>query len=1036
MEGLLYFGSERLERLRARLSPFWAWLTRPTVKIADPAARYRAQLVMLLALVFTPLILTLSCGVAYWADQRIPFVGIPDWRTIIGMLAFLATIYLLSRAGFPKLAVEFAMYVSSLLVTLGAVPPDSPPKFTVFGYFPIIILFSHIFSSLGATVGLVMFQAALVALLLVLSSQVEFAEVVGVWAFLWINFMMIAVLVRFRNKLEVTRQEELIENEEKYRLLFDSNVHAVMIHDGDQVLLCNNAAARICGYERGEQMLGKRFADFIHPDDLKMVSERAHARLGGGSPPERYEMRILGRDGVTRWVDSHSRVILFGGQRVTMANAVEVTQRKYVEEALRYRLAFDKVITSISTRFVNLQPANTQQGIQDALATIGRFVEADHCYMRLFDHAHSRITTVHEWCAEGVAPQMQFFHQIPTSQQAWTNPQLMQGDNVYCPRVAEIPDPDEREFLQRLGTQSYAEVPMVYQGQVLGLVGVDAVRAEKAWSEDIVALLRIGGEIFASALERQRAAVEIQQRTRVLETLNELSEITASTLELEPLLDNVARLLCEALNATSAYVYDWNEHERTTTVLAEYMSQNAAERERISEIGVSYPISAAFVGTAWVVLHGDDPALPSHERDHLLAYEGKSVLRVALVAEGQQNGMIEIWESRRKREFTADEIELAQAIASQAAVALKKAYLYSALQSSEQRNKFILDALPDLVVRLDRNGRCLDFKSNDGEAARLKTPQVIGRQLEEVLPSALAASILTYAQLALRDDAMQVFEYEADTVTLEGRVVPSGRHEVLAFVRNITERKLAQGRQLELAMERERVKILEQFISDASHDLRTPIANLKSRVYLLRKASSAEAQQRQVDVIEAEILRLERLIEDLLTMSHLDSNVLHLSYQELDLNRLISEQLELHRPAFESKALVMRFEPASDLPTVLGNGVEISRLFNNLISNAINYTPAGSITVYTRCHGDGVQIEVSDTGIGIQPEDLPKVFDRFFRSDKARSTDRGGTGLGLAICKKIVELHQGMIEVESVPDQGTTFRVWLPENLLEQVTAK
>jgi signal transduction histidine kinase len=132
-------------------------------------------------------------------------------------------------------------------------------------------------------------------------------------------------------------------------------------------------------------------------------------------------------------------------------------------------------------------------------------------------------------------------------------------------------------------------------------------------------------------------------------------------------------------------------------------------------------------------------------------------------------------------------------------------------------------------------------------------------------------------------------------------------------------------------------------------------------------------------------------------------------------------------PQAADKQLQLALDLADDLPPAQVDAVELGTALMNLVENAVRYTdPGASVTVRTRAERDCVLIEVSDTGIGIGQDDLPHIFERFYRADKARSTETGGVGLGLAIALKIVEAHKGRIDVESVPGEGSTFRVALP----------
>jgi PAS domain S-box-containing protein len=956
------------------------------------------------------------------------------------------TSYFLSRRGHYRISLQTGTYVGSIAIVATNLALFEEPSLVILNFLLLLMIFSTFFLSSRVTLPLVIFQSAAILGMWLGDPSLEvhhMRELSSFLGWLWLAFVFASLFGRYRNWSEQQRRADLEQSEQSYRAVFNSDVFIIMIHDGNRVILANRATAKFLGYDDPADLVGKTFADYIHPDDLKMVAQRASDRLAGiGSPPPVYQLRIITRTGEVRWAESHSQVITFGGRQATIANAIDITQRKQAEIDLQRRLELDKIIANVSTLFIHLSPEAIDEGIHQALGLLGAFTKADYAYLFQYDdHTHQSMSNTHEWCAEGMEPQIQHWQHIHRSSYSWGFELIERGDITLIPSAEQLPDTDPYKLrMAAQGIKSTIQVPLAYGDEVIGILGIDTISQEQAWTEDIARMLRIIGEIFATALQQRKTYHEVRRHTRTLEILNEVARVATSTLDLEPLLSEIARLTCESLNATSVYICDWDEAQQTTTVLAEYLSQHAADRERESDLGTTYHMQKDF-GTdgswlynplAYQITHHDDPTITPKEYAHMETYGCKTWMDVILLVDGKPIGFLEIWESRHRREFTVDEINLAKSIAHQVAGVIKRATLYAALQLSEQGNRAIIDALPDLVFRMDVEGRYLDIKYDVLEQLAAPPDDLLGKTVHDVLRRELADKFVAAIRQALQTNTVQIFEYELTPMAgvphhYEARIVTAQAGEAFVFVRDITERKQAEFRQIELTVERERVRILQQFISDASHDLRTPIANLKSRIYLLRKAPDAERKERQLQVIETEIHRLERLIEDLLTMSQLDGEMLQFSMYEIDLNGLLRELVETHHASAERKEITLSLETDAALKPLVGNGTEINRVFGNLLSNALNYTSSGGkVTLRTIAREDGILVEVCDTGMGISPEDIPHIFDRFFRADRARRTDQGGTGLGLAIVKKIVELHNGTIEVDSTPDVGTTFRVWLP----------
>lgn len=257
-------------------------------------------------------------------------------------------------------------------------------------------------------------------------------------------------------------------------------------------------------------------------------------------------------------------------------------------------------------------------------------------------------------------------------------------------------------------------------------------------------------------------------------------------------------------------------------------------------------------------------------------------------------------------------------------------------------------------------------------------------------------------------------------------VVQQATPSIVCVGRDITERKQTEQQRLELAIARERTDLLRELITNLSHDLKTPLSVINSSTYLLERVTAPDKQKQQLAIITAQTRHLAKLIQDILALAELDSTS-ELVFRPLDVNRVFHDIELRFRSVTEQKQLTMVLELVPTLPSIQADEGELQRALLNLVENAVHYTPAGGvISLFTYQHDDSLVVEVRDTGIGISEVDLPHIFERFYRADKARSTDTGGAGLGLAIVKQIVDLHRGRITVESTLGAGSTFRVFLP----------
>lgn len=221
-------------------------------------------------------------------------------------------------------------------------------------------------------------------------------------------------------------------------------------------------------------------------------------------------------------------------------------------------------------------------------------------------------------------------------------------------------------------------------------------------------------------------------------------------------------------------------------------------------------------------------------------------------------------------------------------------------------------------------------------------------------------------------------------------------------------------------------QLRKQMTADLAHDLRTPLSILRGYIEGL-KEERMEADPALFELLFEEVIHLQRLIEDLRVLSLVDAGELSLNRRVVDPAALLERAGLAHMAAAEQQGLALRVEIPAPLPSVAVDTDRMAQVFNNLVANALRHTASGEIVLTARVVGDEVQMAVRDSGHGIDPDDLPFVFDRFYRGDKARQRVVGdSSGLGLAIAKALTEEHGGTLTVESEEGRGSTFTVTLP----------
>ncbi len=244
-----------------------------------------------------------------------------------------------------------------------------------------------------------------------------------------------------------------------------------------------------------------------------------------------------------------------------------------------------------------------------------------------------------------------------------------------------------------------------------------------------------------------------------------------------------------------------------------------------------------------------------------------------------------------------------------------------------------------------------------------------------------------------------------------------GKHEAHVWtMRDVTQQKLAE-------------EMRGQFVDTATHELRTPLANIKAYAETLALADVIDVEQQKefLNTINSEATRLARFVDDLLSVSSMELGSLSLNKQVTDLGRMLNEVLAKVRPQIEEKQLSFEVVLPEKMPEPELDKDKIATVLVNLLGNAVKYTPAnGRVTFRVNITDQQIEISVEDSGVGIAADELPKVFDKFFRSQDPRVQEQTGTGLGLALAQEVVRLHGGRITVESQIDKGSTFSVVLP----------
>ncbi|OLS40197.1 ATP-binding protein [Bacillus sp. MRMR6] len=285
---------------------------------------------------------------------------------------------------------------------------------------------------------------------------------------------------------------------------------------------------------------------------------------------------------------------------------------------------------------------------------------------------------------------------------------------------------------------------------------------------------------------------------------------------------------------------------------------------------------------------------------------------------------------------------------------------------------------------------------------------------------------------AIPSKVMELFQLAVDTEQEQvGEISLQGRHWVI-LVSPLYSNRFIRGAVAvlrDMTEERQLDKLRKDFIANVSHELRTPISMLQgySEAIVDDIAESQEEKKEMAKVIYDESLRMGRLVNELLDLARMEAGHIQLTVEVMDLDSFMNRIVHKFQGLARENDIYLSAELDKDIPAISFDPDRIEQVLTNLIDNAIRHTPeGGSVRLHVTQHEKSIKVEVSDSGSGIPQEDLPFVFERFYKADKARTRGRAGTGLGLSIAKNIIHAHRGHISVQSKIGQGTTFTFLLP----------
>jgi PAS domain S-box-containing protein len=378
-------------------------------------------------------------------------------------------------------------------------------------------------------------------------------------------------------------------------------------------------------------------------------------------------------------------------------------------------------------------------------------------------------------------------------------------------------------------------------------------------------------------------------------------------------------------------------------------------------------------------------------------------------------GFLGFFDEGNKLLWSSSEIDAAQTAANLIGSALQRNRYEETIRLNETRNRIILDALPDLLIRIDVDGTILDYSANSDHPLYIHRDMVTGKKLSQIWPEEIVARIVG----AMNEEAfvspchLDEFQLPYSNHTYEDRLYPLGTSEALIVIRDITE----QARLNEMKSD---------FINRASHELRTPLTSAILMTELIQEGGTTEELNEYWRTLKSELNRQKILIDRLLIAGRLESGMMKLEIGSMDIIPVLEESMMAVKPISTKGKVSLKLTAPQRAIKVIGDKSGLQQVFINLINNAVKFSrQGGAVNIVVSENETEVLIRITDSGVGIPQQAIPHLFERFYRAKNVTIAEIPGSGIGLYIVKSIVEALGGTIQVESVVDQGTTFTLSL-----------
>ena len=612
-------------------------------------------------------------------------------------------------------------------------------------------------------------------------------------------------------------------------------------------------------------------------------------------------------------------------------------------------------------------------------------------------------------------------------------------------RLIYISDTTQSNFIEAQKAASEASIrsimiaPLHVGGKIIGTLNIGTTKVD-AYPSELQQLMKQIAALLATTLENHQLIEQTQQALSEEALLRQTLEISRERDDLELAFSSICQLMAHYFSVPRTGFALLSEDRTIATNIAEYVSPDSGLPKSLKHSWniTDHPIAQFIIERKTPFYSGDlqNDAFAEPFKALLKAYNVSSLWAIPVFVEDEVVGIISL-DSIGEIDITPRKIALAEAISVQISQTLVRIQATQALQTSEEQFRTVIANLPTPIAITNISTGAIPY-------VNYAFTELFGGTLEEIANK--QSAIDYYANPEDRAQIIEAFNREGQISHTEvqfkkqdGSFVWAdiamqhinyfGTPAILTGFYDTTARKQTEEMLRQAKESAEEANYLKsKFLSNMSHELRTPLNAIINMTGFVMDGMLGDVNEEQVDALEKTVdsgNHLLSLINDVLDLTKIEAGLMNVVFEPVDLMAVLQGICATGKGLVKEADIELISNLNQDLPQIIGDRRRLRQIFLNLVSNAVKYTKEGSVSIEAFVENQGVHVTVTDTGIGIAPEDFDLIFQEFQQA-KTNTGNVASTGLGLPITKQLVDMHDGQIWFESVLEEGSVFHVYLP----------